>query len=150
MDLLIFAHKSHLQRADDELDLLGLGRAEHRILYLVARRPGMMVSELVDVLQITKQSARRPILELINKGYLTQDICTDDRRRRLLHLTPEGAALEERIAADLWANMDRAYSEAGEEAVRGYWLMMQHLMAPRVRDQFRAFHEAAAPCHSTA
>jgi DNA-binding MarR family transcriptional regulator len=145
MDLLMLTHKSHLQRADDELAFLGLGRAEHRVLYIVARRPGLMVSELIDILQITKQSAQRPVIDLVTRGFLTRDICSTDRRRRLLYLTDEGAALEKRLAADLWANMDRAYAEAGEDAVRGFWSVMQHLMTPRVRDQFRAFHEAKAP-----
>lgn len=144
MDLLMLAHKSHLQRADDELAMLGLGRAEHRVLYIVARRPGLMVNELLDILQITKQSAQRTILDLVDKGLLSRDVCPNDRRRRLLRLTEEGETLEKRIAVDLWTNMDRAYAEAGEEAVRGFWILMQHLMTPRVREQFRAFHNSAA------
>jgi DNA-binding MarR family transcriptional regulator len=145
LDLLVFAHKSHLQRADDELDTLGLGRAHHRMLYFVARRPGMMTSELIDMLQITKQSAARVLSALMDKGYLRQATCEHDRRRRLLYLTCEGAALEERIAAELRQNMKRAYSEAGEEAVHGYWVLMQRLMTPEMRRHFQSFHEASAP-----
>lgn len=145
LDLLVFAHKSHLQRADDELDALGLGRAHHRMLYVAARRPGMMTSELIDVLQVTKQSAARVLSSLVDKGYLRQVTCEHDRRRRLLYLTCEGTALEERMAAELRQNMKRAYSEAGEEAVRGYWVLMQRLMSPEMRGHFRSFHEASAP-----
>jgi len=144
LDLLVFAHKSHLQRADDELDRLGLGRAHHRMLYFVARRPGMMTSELIDMLQITKQSAARVLSALTDKGYLRQAACEHDRRRRLLYLTPGGTALEERIAAELRQNMKRAYAEAGEEAVRGYWMMMQRLMTPEMRRHFQSFYEGAA------
>ena len=32
MDLLLFAHKSHLRHSDAELSALGLGRAHHRCL----------------------------------------------------------------------------------------------------------------------
>lgn len=35
MDLLFFANTRHLQRADEKLAALGLGRAHHRVLYFV-------------------------------------------------------------------------------------------------------------------
>lgn len=45
MELLYFAY-GHLTRASDQ-DLVshGLGRAHHRALYFIARKPGLTVSE---------------------------------------------------------------------------------------------------------
>jgi hypothetical protein len=39
--------------------------------------------------------------------------------------------------------MARAYTSAGEEAVAGYWIVMQHLMTQDVQDQFLAFQSAS-------
>ena len=36
--------------------------------------------------------------------------------------------------------MSRAYAASGEEAVSGYWTMMQNLMSDDAQAQFKAFH----------
>ncbi len=41
--------------------------------------------------------------------------------------------------------MVRAYSAAGEDAVHGFWILMQHLMTPEAREHFASFHETAQP-----
>lgn len=147
MDLLLFAHKSHLRHVDDELACLSLGRAHHRCLYIVARRPGLSVGELLGLLGITKQSLGRVLRELMARGFIEQRHGERDRRQRLLHLTPEGAALEQRLFAGLHDNMSRAYTAAGEGAVRGFWYFMQHLMCEDARRQFCSFHAPAAEAH---
>ena len=42
----------------------GLGRAHHRTLYFIARKPDLTVSELLGLLGITKQSLGRVLGEL--------------------------------------------------------------------------------------
>lgn len=140
MDLLLFAHKSHLRRSDDELAALKLGRAHHRVLYFVARQPGLSVGELLDLLGVTKQSLGRVMTDLQQRGLIVQEPGQRDRRQRLLRLSPEGHELEQRLFNELRANMQRAYAAAGETAVNGYWSMMQHLMTPEARAQFASFH----------
>lgn len=143
MDLLFFAHRSHLQRADEELERLGLGRAHHRVLYCLSRRPGMTVGELLAVLAITKQSIGRVLKQLLAQDLVERRPGVQDRRQRHLFLTTNGEALEHSLFADLRANMARAYTSAGEEAVAGYWIVMQHLMTQDVQDQFLAFQSAS-------
>lgn len=138
MDLLLFANVHHLRRADEKLAELGLGRAHHRVLYFVGRRPDMAVSELLTVLAITKQSLGRVTKDLARKELLEQHASERDRRRRLLRLTPAGAALERALFDDLHANVARAYAAAGGEAVAGFWTFMQHLIGDDGRAQFRA------------
>ena len=70
------------------------------------------------------------------RGLIVARTGTQDRRRRLLALTPEGQELEANLFNDLKRNMARAYHEAGETAVTGYWILMQHLMNGEARDQF--------------
>lgn len=136
MDLLFFARRSHLAHADAELAARGLGRAHHRLLYFVGRYSDLSVSDLLKILGVTKQSLGRVMKDLIERGLIVARPGTQDRRRRLLALTPEGQKLEANLFDDLKRNMARAYHEAGETAVTGYWILMQHLMNGEARDQF--------------
>ncbi len=145
MDLLMFAHKSHLQRADESLEKIGLGRAHHRVLYVISRRPGMGVGETLNVLQVKKQSLNRVLGSLINRGYVEQRAGEHDRRQRSLWLTSDGLALENQLFEDLRANLARAYSAAGEDAVHGFWMLMQHLMTAEVRQHFSSFYQTPPP-----
>lgn len=145
MDLLMFGHKSHLSRADEALAAKGLGRAHHRVLYVVARRPGESVGALLDALGITKQSLGRVLRDLTKQHLIETRTGERDRRTKLLHLTAEGEALEHELFDQLHANMSRAYADAGEHAVIGYWTLMQHLMDAGSHGHFLAFNGPAAP-----
>ncbi|MBI0474621.1 MarR family transcriptional regulator [Sphingomonas sp. MA1305] len=142
MDLLLFAHKSHLRHADGELGALGLGRAHHRCLYFIGRRPDLSVGELLSLLGVTKQSLGRVLGALVERELVAQRTGDTDRRQRLLRLTPAGEALEQRLFSGLHGNMSRAYAASGEDAVTGYWTMMQNLMSDEAQRQFADFHAA--------
>lgn len=140
MDLMLFAHSRHLCKADEELARWGLGRAHHRVLYFVARRPGMTVGELLSILDIAKQSFARVARQLTDKGLLAQRPGERDRRQRLLMLTDAGAELERTLFADMRRNMAQAYAAAGGQAVAGFWMVMQNLMGDEARAHFARLH----------
>ncbi|MEG3165981.1 helix-turn-helix domain-containing protein [Sphingomonas sp. PB2P19] len=128
MDLMFFAHTRHLRHADEELAKRGLGRAHHRVLYFLGRKPDMPVSDVLTILAITKQSFGRVANALTEQGLIESRPGDRDRRQRLLRLTPAGAKLEKDLFIVLHENMARAYAASGGQAVAGYWVVMQHLM----------------------
>ncbi|WP_085810535.1 MarR family winged helix-turn-helix transcriptional regulator [Sphingomonas sp. TZW2008] len=136
MDLLFFANTRHLKRADEKLAELGLGRAHHRVLYFVQRKPGSPISGLQSILAITKQSLKRVTHDLIERGLIELQQGRVDRRQRLVHLTDSGAALERQLFAELHDNMAQAYAASGGDAVRGFWTVLQHLIGDEGRQQF--------------
>ncbi len=144
MDLMLFAHSRHLRKADEELARWGLGRAHHRVLYFVARRPEMTVGELLAILSIAKQSFARVARQLTDKGLLSQRPGDRDRRQRLLTLTEAGAELEMVLFADMRHNMAQAYAAAGGPAVAGFWMVMQNLMGEEARGHFARLHGIGA------
>jgi DNA-binding MarR family transcriptional regulator len=137
MDLLFFVNTRHLKHADDTLAAVGLGRAHHRVLYFLARRPGLAVSALLAILGVTKQSFGRVANDLAAKGLIEQRPGENDRRQRLYQLTAAGIELEAEIFADLHANVSRAYTASGGEAVTGFWTVLQHLIGEEGNEQFR-------------
>jgi DNA-binding MarR family transcriptional regulator len=124
IELLYFGYSAMVRGADAILAAKGFGRAHHRALYFIARRPGLAVGELLRILAITKQSLGRVLTELQDKGLVEQSVGTQDRRQRLLRLTPDGEALEAALFAEVETGMAAAYGEAGQSAVTGFWAVL--------------------------
>lgn len=128
MELLYFGH-AHLTRSVDEgLAAQGLGRAHHRALYFIARKPDLTVSELLSLLTITKQSLGRVINELTDRNLVETRPGERDRRQRLLRLTDEGARMESDLFEAVRIKMSAAYARAGQAAVAGYWAVLEGMV----------------------
>jgi len=95
---LFFAYRDFVGDADRLLLRYNFGRAHHRVLHFVHRRPGLSVAELLDLLKITKQSLSRVLKDLLDGGYIEQRPGLADRRQRLLFATDAGHALALEIA----------------------------------------------------
>ena len=133
LELLYFG-KSHIVRSIDRgLAAQGLGRAHHRALYFMARKPDMTVSELLSLLAITKQSLGRVLNELATRGLLETRPGDRDRRQRLLRLTPAGAAMEAQLFDALRDKLAKAYARAGQQAVTGFWTVLEGLIPEQER-----------------
>ena len=144
-DLLFFGYRDFTAGADEILVELGMGRAHHRVLHFVGRRPGITVGDLLGILAITKQSLGRVLQPLVEEGYVTQTPGRNDRRQRLLTLTDKGAALERRLFDRHRETVMRAYREAGPAAVEGFRRVMRGLMGDQARDACDTLGATEAP-----
>ncbi len=116
IELLFFAYRDFVGDPDEVLAKLGFGRAHHRVLHFVNRNPGIKVADLLDVLKITKQSLGRVLKQLVDEGYVVQKEGANDRRQRLLHVSPAGAALAMKLAGLQTARIGRVLAELGPGA----------------------------------
>lgn len=146
-DLLFFGYRDFTAGADAILAELGLGRAHHRVLHFVGRRPGIPVGELLGILGVTKQSLGRVLTPLVERGLVRAAAGRSDRRQRLLTLSPEGEALERRLFERQRERVVRAYREAGPAAVDGFRRVMRGLMGLDARAHVERLERAspAAP-----
>jgi len=110
IELFYFAYRDFVGDADRLLEAYGFGRAHHRALHFVSRRPGLTIAALLDILRITKQSLNRVLKELIAQGFIEARAGAQDRRHRQLFATPEG----ETLARDLARAQTRRFSAAME------------------------------------
>lgn len=133
-DLLFFAYRDFTNAADVILEELDLGRAHHRALHYIGRNPGITVSDLLSILRITKQSLARVLSVLVQDGYVAQAPGREDRRQRLLTLTPKGHALERRAFERQRDRLAAAYREAGPVAVDGFRRVLRGIMNQQARD----------------
>ena len=113
IELLFFAYRDFTSDPDAVLDERGYGRAHHRAIHFIKRRPGITVAGLLDILGVTKQSLNRVLRQLIDDGLVVQATGQQDRRQRLLNLTGAGDELERSLSAPQRDRLRRAFSEAG-------------------------------------
>lgn len=128
IELLFFAYRDFTSDPDEILSGYNFGRAHHRVLHFVGRNPGIRVSELLDILRITKQSLGRVLRELIETGFVFQKEGDLDRRQRLLFLTEAGDDLARRLAAPQIERVRAAIEACGGEANRLYRDVLFHLI----------------------
>jgi len=133
IELLYFGYTNFTATADVTLDGQGLGRAHHRALYFIARRPEMPVGDLLKLLRITKQSLGRVLGDLSERGYVETLPGLRDRRQRLLRLTASGRALEKELFEAIRSKMAEAYAEAGQGSVTGFWRVLEGLIPSEQR-----------------
>jgi DNA-binding MarR family transcriptional regulator len=116
VELLFFAYRDFVGDPDEVLGRLGFGRAHHRVLHFVNRNPGMKVADLLDILNITKQSLGRVLKQLVDEGYVIQKEGAQDRRQRLLYVTAKGETLALKLAGLQTERINRAFGELGPNA----------------------------------
>lgn len=112
IELLFFAYRDFVGEPDRLLEKHGFGRAHHRVLHFVNRHEGLTVAELLDILEITKQSLARVLKDLVSGEFIEQRAGTEDRRQRRLHLTPRGKALAEALLGMQGRRIARAIEKA--------------------------------------
>ncbi len=116
IELMFFAYRDFIADPDALLAAHDFGRAHHRVLHFVASNPGISIADLLDILRITKQSLARVLRELIDNGYIEQAIGQNDRRKRLLHLTPKGRDLHGQLIAPQISRFDEVLDKIGAPA----------------------------------
>jgi DNA-binding MarR family transcriptional regulator len=117
---LYFGYRAFTALPDKVLAERGLGRAHHRILYFVRRDPGISISELLAVLEVTKQAMHRPIKDLEERGLLVITSDSQDRRVRCLSVTSAGAELEAQLTAAQMRLLDHVF-QGLDESVEEHW-----------------------------
>jgi DNA-binding MarR family transcriptional regulator len=135
IELLFFAYRDFISDPDAILGPLGFGRAHHRVLHFVNRRPGLTVAELLDVLKITKQSLARVLKQLIDTGHVVQVTGPRDRRQRELYPTDKGRALSLALARPQSRRIHDALGEAGTGDRAAVERFLKAMVNPELRRQ---------------
>ena len=97
------------------------------MLHFVNRNPGMKVADLLDILNITKQSLGRVLKQLVDQGYVVQKEGAQDRRQRLLTSRRRARRWRCKLAGLQTERINRAFGELGpgaHEAARRFLTAM--------------------------
>ncbi|WP_238367653.1 MarR family winged helix-turn-helix transcriptional regulator [Mesobacterium pallidum] len=141
IEAMYFAYRAFTADPDRILEDLSYGRAHHRALHFINGAPGTTVNNLLRILGVTKQSLNRVLRTLIEDGLVESRVGRADRRERHLFLTEEGETLERQLSDAQRARMRAAYRKAGPEAVAGFRSVLDAIMDPEMREQYKAMRD---------
>jgi DNA-binding MarR family transcriptional regulator len=132
MEAFFFGYQAFTAKADEMLARRGLSRVHHRILFFIARHPGLSVKELLGYLGVTKQALNTPLRQLQEMSMVESVAASDDKRKRQLGLTAEGARLEQALRREQSRLLARVFREVGEPAVQAWLAINQALGRARL------------------
>lgn len=130
IELVYFAWRELVAEPDRLLARRGLGRVHHRIIYCIARNPGITIGGLCRVLGVSKQAVHQPLAGLIDSALVARTVEPTNRRVRRLNLTTRGAELEARLGAVQQLRFQHAFRAAGSTAEANWREVMTLLAAP--------------------
>lgn len=128
MEAFFFGYQAFTAKPDEMLARRGLSRVHHRILFFIAKYPGLSMKELLGYLGVSKQALNTPLRQLMEMHLVQSEAAADDKRKRLLGFTAEGARLEQALRREQARLLQRVFAEVGEDAVQG-WLKVNLVLA---------------------
>ncbi|MFV2033627.1 MAG: MarR family winged helix-turn-helix transcriptional regulator [Halocynthiibacter sp.] len=144
IEAMFFAYRGFTADPDRILNNYAYGRAHHRAVHFINRSPETTVNNLLSTLGVTKQSLNRVLRTLIQDGLVESRVGTRDKRERHLILTGAGAALERELSEAQRRRMRAAYRAAGPEAVQGFRQVLEAMMDPEMKRQFRTLNDGGS------
>jgi DNA-binding MarR family transcriptional regulator len=128
METFFFGYQAFTAKADDMLARRGLSRVHQRILFFIAREPGLSNKALLEVLNVSKQALNIPLRQLLEMQLVIMETDTADKRKRRLSLTRGGAALEQTLRREQMRLVQAALGAVGPDAAAG-WLVFNQALA---------------------
>lgn len=129
IELLFFSYREFTRGPDQILEKRGLNRAHHRILYFVARDPGLSVNQLLSVLDVSKQALHIPLRQLVSMKLIKSEKSKLDGRMRELRLSAAGKRLEARLTGTQQLQLASVFSTAGKDSEKAWRKTMKLLSA---------------------
>lgn len=118
------------RRCDDLLSEHGMGRAHHRVLFLATCDIPLTVGEMGALLGISNQALSPILKRLFSKGYLSQEVDPDDRRKRQIVPTEQGIALIGKLNALQKEMFDRGFEHVGAEGMATFYRTVIAMLEP--------------------
>ncbi|MFY0595186.1 MAG: MarR family transcriptional regulator [Cognatishimia sp.] len=142
IEAMYFAYRGLTNEPDRILATMAYGRAHHRAIHFINRAPGTTVTNLLEMLGVTKQSLNRVLRTLIEDGLVESRVGKIDKRERNLFLTDSGTALEARLSDAQRTRMRATYRAAGPEAVAGFRKVMEAMMDAELHRKYMSLRES--------
>ena len=111
----------------NNLDDEELGIADIRCLLIINLNPGIIFNELLNILDIRKQSLNRVLRILLKEKFIIQKINSDDGRKKNLYLTDVAKDKLNDVIKPLIDKLSKSYVKSGANAVQGFNMVVNSL-----------------------
>ena len=112
----------------NNLDDEQLGMADIRCLLIINLNPGIIFNELLNILDIRKQSLNRVLRNLLKENFIIQKINSDDGRKKNLYLTDTAKDKLNNVIKPLIDRLSKSYVKSGANAVQGFNMVVNSLI----------------------
>ena len=112
----------------NNLDDEQLGMADIRCLLIINLNPGIIFNELLNILDIRKQSLNRVLRSLLKEKFIIQKINSDDGRKKNLYLTDVAKEKLNDVIKPLIDKLSKSYVKSGASAVQGFNMVVNSLI----------------------
>ena len=141
IEAMYFAYRGFTADPDRILETMAYGRAHHRAIHFIKRAPGTTVTNLLEILGVTKQSLNRVLRALIEDGLVESRVGSSDRRERNLYLTETGEVLENKLSDAQRTRMRAAFRDVGPDAVAGFRKVLEAMMTGDMKQRYSRLRE---------
>jgi MarR family transcriptional regulator, 2-MHQ and catechol-resistance regulon repressor len=125
--ILMKAHESLRRHAERHIHSLGLGFSDFAVLEVLLHKGPTPVNSIGSLVRLTSGSITAAVDRLEGKGLVERRNDPEDRRTRVVHLTPEGRSLISCAFSDHEAAMERATSALTPEERRQAVMLLKKL-----------------------
>lgn len=124
IELLFYGYRAFTAQADALLAERQWSRVHHRVLYFIARNPGIAVNQLLSKLGVSKQALHGPMKSLQSAGLIETRSDQNDKRIKSLYLTTQGCILENELTSPQRELLQQLEVELGTEVTTAWRKMM--------------------------
>ena len=112
----------------NNLDDEQLGMADIRCLLIINLNPGIIFNELLNILDIRKQSLNRVLRILLKEKFITQKINSEDGRKKNLYLTDIAKKKLDDVIKPIIDRLSKSYVRSGSNSVQGFNTVVNSLI----------------------
>ena len=112
----------------NNLDDEQLGMADIRCLLIINLNPGIIFNELLNILDIRKQSLNRVLRILLKEKFITQKINSEDGRKKNLYLTDIAKKKLDDVIKPIIDRLSKSYVKSGSSSVQGFNTVVNSLI----------------------
>jgi DNA-binding MarR family transcriptional regulator len=131
LEAMHFGFRAMVLKPDQRLAQEGMSRIHHRLLYFIGRNPDCSISELLKILQVSKQYLNRPLKQLISQDYIEYRSDILDKRIKRLTLTKRGAELEQQLTGEQRRRFEEIFQQVGPD-VEKHWRQVMQLLSKNI------------------
>jgi len=135
IELMFFSYRDFTAGPDEILNKISFGRAHHRIVYFVGKKGKITIKDLLEILQITKQSLSRVLNQLVKENYVIVST-GDDKRTKNLALTDKGMELEKKLSLIQINKIKDIIRIADESDINGFKKILYSMIEKKNKKEF--------------
>ena len=140
IELIFFSYRDFTSGPDKILDKINFGRAHHRVIYFVGKKKQITIRELLEILQITKQSLSRVLNQLVKEKYIVLSV-GKDKRTKNLSLTARGDELEKKLSDIQINKIKEVIKNTDEKDINGFKKILYAMIDKKNQLQFNELNQ---------